>query len=173
MRGHAGTLSSEPAYGFRLLSYRVISLHSRRERYTLRTHCLCPYLMTKCRSHSPMDRRPRGPLLGTRIPQTHRSPPAQAHPPHPEWPSPHSLTRGLGCMLSTYCGAYSHLCHGQGTQEPPALGPITMLKWGLSQVSVARSLLRRVPGEERQVLSAPHCGLRPPCPAAGGLHSSA
>ena len=42
MRGHAGTLSSEPAYGFQLLSYRVILLHSRRELYILRMHRLNP-----------------------------------------------------------------------------------------------------------------------------------
>lgn len=63
VRGHARTLSSEPAYGFQLLSYRVTLLHSRRELDILRMHRLNPYLITNAGPTHPWTEGP-GPPFG-------------------------------------------------------------------------------------------------------------
>ena len=74
VRGHARTLSSEPAYGFQLPSYRVTLLHSRRELYILRMHrlnpccCCCSVASVVSDSVRPHRRQP------TRLPNPWDSP---------------------------------------------------------------------------------------------------
>ena len=95
----------------------------------------------KCRSHSPMDRRPRAPFWGLRIPRLTHLPTCPASPSSPclSGLCPPPRLGGLGCMLLTHCGAQSHLRHGQG-QEPPCTGTHHRACRGLSQVSTARLL---------------------------------
>ena len=88
VRGHARTLSSEPAYGFQLPSYRVTLLHGRRELYILRMHrlnpccCCCSVASVVSDSVRPHRRQP------TRLP-------------HP-WDSPGKNT-GVGCHFLLQC----------------------------------------------------------------------
>lgn len=148
MRGHAGTLSSEPAYGFWLLSYRVILLHNRRERYTLRTHCLNPYLMTNAGPTHPWTEGPGPPSGDSESPRL-----TPAHLPRLilltlSGLCPSTLTRGPGLHALHILWGSQPPVPWAGDRSPPALGPITMLAGVSLRYLLPASLLRRVPGEE-------------------------
>ena len=103
----------------------------------------------KCRSHSPMDRRPRAPFWGLRIPRLTHLPTCPASPsspclmacaPHPD--------SGAWAACSSHTVELRATCAMGRGRSPLALGPITVPAGVSLRYPLPASLLRGVPGEE-------------------------